>query len=83
MAKATSRKHATHRKARANHAAKPHARRIMKAAPTRVSNPPEIVPEPEMVGEDVTERIEPRAAEENQEDELGIYGPDRGEDAGG
>jgi hypothetical protein len=99
MAKAISRKHATHRKARAHHAAKTHAHRSSTArhSAARVSRPPEIVPDPEMVGEDVMERTEirivedvdpagqepePRLIDDERDDESGLYGTDRGETEG-
>lgn len=80
MAKATSRKHATQRKTHASRAAKPRARHAMKSAPTRVTNPPEIVPDPEMVGEDVADRAEAEPSEPRDADEGSLDEPE--EEAG-
>jgi hypothetical protein len=83
MAKATSRKHATHKKARAHHAAKPHARRSSVTRPASgEGGPAEPRVEPEIVDEDFTPRSEIRTVDDDSEEEVGIYGPNRGETAG-
>ena len=84
MAKATSRKHATHKKARAHHAAKPHGRRsnAMKPSGSGSSVTAEAKVEPEIVDEDFTRRSEIHGVDDDAEEEVGIYGPNRGETAG-
>ena len=86
MAKATSRKHATHKKARAHHAAKTHARRSSVSAKSSSSagaaGPAEIK-EVEIIDDESTLRADSsRIPDEDLDDEAGIYGASRGEDAG-
>lgn len=83
MAKATSRKHASHKKARAHHAAKPHARRMngAKAAASDVTTSIE-VKEVEIIDDESSFRPEPRISDDELDDEAGIYGANRGETAG-
>jgi hypothetical protein len=82
MAKATSRKHATHKKARGHHAAKPHARRSNMMKSSASGAPAETKVEPEIVDDDFASRAESRTVEDDSEEEVGIYGPNRGETAG-
>ncbi len=81
MAKATSRKHATHKKARAHHAAKTHTRRstASRSSMPRPWSPSRNRRSPD---EDFTVRPEPRVVDDELDDEVGIYGPNRGETAG-
>ena len=82
MAKATSRKHATHhKKARAHHAVKAHARRSIIARPS-ASSPPEIRPETDSIDDEFAPRPEPHSVDEDADEEVGIYSPGRGETAG-
>src|SRR5258708_1724416 len=85
MAKASSRKHATHhRKVRAHHAVKTHARRShASSSPSPgASGPIEIRPEPGTSDEDFNPRSESRVVDDPVDDEVGIYGVNRGETAG-
>jgi hypothetical protein len=84
MAKANSRKHATHKKARAQHALKPHGRRSngMKPSASGATSTMAVKPEPEIVDEDFAPRSEIRSVDDDSEEEVGIYGPNRGETAG-
>lgn len=86
MAKATSRKHAPHKKTRAHHAAKPHARRSNGArAPSSgaaSTMEPKAEPEPEIVDDELAPRPETRVVDDDSDEEVGIYGPSRGETAG-
>jgi hypothetical protein len=88
MAKATSRKHATHRKARTHHAAKTHTRRSSASSVSSGTsgssgnmNPVE-AREAEIVDDESTARPQPQSAEQDTEEEIGIYGASRGESAG-
>ena len=81
MAKATSRKHATHsRKSRAHHAVKAPAHRSA-SKPSAASRPMVVQPDAEIIDEEFTSRSETRVVDD-LDDEVGIYGPSRGEDAG-
>lgn len=86
MAKATSRKHATHhRKARSHQAAKTHhahSRRSSGSSSTGVMNPEEINRDAEIIDDESTMRPEPRSADMDTEEEISIYGANRGESAG-
>lgn len=84
MAKSTSRKHGTHKKTRAHHAAKPHARRpnASKSANFGAMSPVEAKPEAEIIDDESSIRSDPRISEVDLDDEAGIYGPNRGETAG-
>ncbi len=84
MRKATSRKHATHKKARAQHAAKAPARRSSgsRSSSVGVIAPTEIK-EAEIVDDESTLRPDTsRIPDEDLDDEAGIYSAGRGEDAG-
>jgi hypothetical protein len=78
MAKATSRKHATHgKKARAHHPAKAHAHKASASKPVVAAS------EPEIVEEEFSSRVETsRISDEDLDDDLGIYSASRGENAG-
>jgi hypothetical protein len=82
MAKATNRKHATHKKARAQHSAKTHTRRSSVSSSASVMNPVEINKDAEIVDDESTARPGPRSSEQDSDDELGIYSASRGESAG-
>jgi len=84
MAKASSRKHATHhKKARAHHAVKAHARRSQASSspPSGESRPMDVKPEA-VFDEDFNPRSETRVVDDPEDDEVGIYGASRGETAG-
>ena len=81
MAKATSRKQTTHKKTRA-HAAKTHARRPHAFNPSVSESAAEAKPESELVGDESSLQSEARVADDDLDDEAGIYGPKRGETAG-
>ncbi|MFI5350179.1 MAG: hypothetical protein ACHQ2Z_11585 [Elusimicrobiota bacterium] len=81
MAKATSRKHATHnKKSRAHHAVKAPAHRAASKS-SAASRPMVVQPDAEIIDEEFTSRSETRVVDD-LDDEVGIYGPSRGEDAG-
>jgi hypothetical protein len=89
MAKAMSRKHGAHKKARAHHhAAKTHNHRpqASRASTPRAAEPAESKakgePEPEIIDEEFSIRAESRTFDEDPDEEVGIYGPNRGETAG-
>ena len=88
MAKATSRKHATHhRKARSHHAAKAHHARRSSASSgsssAGVMNPVETVNrDAEIIDDESTVRPDPRSADMDTEEEISIYGANMGESAG-
>lgn len=84
MAKTSSRKHATRKKARARHAGKTRARRPSGARPStsRVAAAVEIVPEAEIVDDESSLRREPELSGQDFDEEAGIYGAGRGESAG-
>jgi hypothetical protein len=81
MAKATSRKHATHnKKARAHPAVKSHAQRSSGSKPM-ASKTMVIQPDAEIIDEELPSRSANRV-DEDFDDEAGIYGANRGENAG-
>ena len=84
MAKANNRKHATHKKARAHHAAKTHAHRSNAFRPSvpGVTSPTEAKPESEIVGDESALQSESRVVDDDVDNEAGIYGANRGETAG-
>jgi hypothetical protein len=86
MAKATSRKHATHhRKARSHHAAKTHVRRSSVSSGSSaasVMNPEAVNRDAEIIDDESTVRPDPRAADMDTEEEISIYGANQGESAG-
>ena len=85
MAKATSRKHATHhKKARAHHAVKTPARRssVSKPSESGSTSVSEIRIESEVIDDEFSSRSVPRSLDDEEDAEVGIYGPGRGEDAG-
>jgi hypothetical protein len=77
MRKHTSRKPATHKKAHGHHAAKTQARRPHASRAATVEPKPEV----EIVDEEFSVRSESRVDDDSDE-EVGIYGPNRGETAG-
>ena len=84
MAKATSRKHAMHhKKARAHQAVKAHARRsnVSSSSPSTESRPMDIKQET-VFEENINPRSENRVVDDPLDDEVGIYGANRGETAG-
>ena len=84
MMKANSRKHATHKKARAHHAAKMHPRRsnVIKPSTPDVTSPIGAKPESEIAGDKSSLKTESPVVDEDVNNEAGIYGSDRGETAG-
>jgi hypothetical protein len=84
MAKATSRKHATHhKKARAHHAVKTPARRSSVSKPSESGvSVSEVRIESEVIDDEFSPRSVPRSLDDDADEEVGIYGPGRGEDAG-
>ena len=84
MMKANSRKHATHKKARAHHAAKTRTRRtnVIKPSTPAVTSPLEAKPESEIAGDQSALKTESALVDEDVNNEAGIYGSDRGETAG-
>ena len=82
MAKATSRKHATHKKTRGHHAAKTRAGRSNSSGPSTSGGSSARETKPEIAGDESVLQVESRAVDENADDEPGIYGLNRGETAG-